>query len=368
VPPQDVGERQYLEQWSGGRCTRRCDGEIELLTNQACICIATDDMRCKPKTRLSVMLRDIEGLGTWRIESNGWGTASTLPGTAQFLMQHGGYVSATLYLQPRSRVTEVNGKPQTQNWMVPALEVEGITPGQLNGGTNGGGSAAVGQGQQRAVAEQQAPAISAPVEQAPLRDFVADIMAAETPDDVMALFNLAKSLGVPNPTEVTAAAKARGTELKQQAEQQMSPVGHIAAAQAATTMDQLTAALSAAQLKGFGTDMTGTTKDPVALAFKKRHLELASAEAGTADAPPPPVPQPAPGQPQEREALWSQIVAASPFDRTADLTEDFSSKHHVLPSQATPEQLATYLDELTSGTRNQTPATVPAAAEDGVPF
>jgi hypothetical protein len=134
VPPQDVDARQYMEQWAGSRCVRRCDGETELLNNTPCVCIATDNMQCKPKTRLSVMLRDIEGLGTWRIESNGWGTATTLPGTAEFLMRQGGYVSATLYLQPRSRVVEVNGKSQTQNWMVPALEVEGITPGELNTG------------------------------------------------------------------------------------------------------------------------------------------------------------------------------------------------------------------------------------------
>src|SRR5581483_86103 len=57
VPPQDIGEKQYMESWAAGRCIRRCDGEVELLTNRACLCLAADSMVCKPKTRLIVFLR-----------------------------------------------------------------------------------------------------------------------------------------------------------------------------------------------------------------------------------------------------------------------------------------------------------------------
>lgn len=365
VPPQPVS--QWYELWTGGGCVRRCDGQREIIKEKPCLCALADERACKPTTRLNVVLKDVEGIGVFRLESHGYYAATELPQVASFLEQAGGYVSATLILEARV-VKKVDEKPK--HFMVPAIEIEGVTPGQLVSGQVIRPQIADGAAP-RPVAGSQAPAISAPVEPTPSRDFVKEILAAETPGAVMALFDEAKRVGVRNPAEVTAAAKARGTELTQQAEQQMSPVGHIAAAQAATTMDQLTAALSAAQLKGFGNDMSDNTKDPVALAFKKRHLELASAEAGTTAAPPPPSPQPAQAQPQEREALWSQIVAASPFDRTADLTEDFSSKHHVLPSQASPEQLATYLADLTSSTRAQAisaPAEAPAADFDQPPF
>lgn len=356
----------------------------EELSGQPCLCVAQwgpdfhetapRQVACQMTTRLNVMLPDMPDIGAWRMETHSFYSANEISAAVDTLKGAIGdraLIPVRLRIEPRTRVA----KGQTKQFPVVVVELRGGTTGQVLAGM--APTVAVTAGQQpppqepQAVAGSQTPAISAPVEPAPKRDFVKEILAAETPDDVMALFNLAKSLGVSNPDKVTAAAKARGTELKQQAEQQMSPVAHIAAAQAATTMDQLTAALTAAQLKGFGNDMSDNTKDTVALAFKKRHLELASAEAGTAAAPPPPVPQPAPGQPQEREALWSQIVAASPFDRTADLTEDFSSKHHALPSQATPEQLATYLAELTSGTRAQTtsaPAEAPAADFDQPPF
>lgn len=313
VPPQDVGARQYMEQWAGGRCTRRCDGETELLTNLACICVATDDMRCKPKTRLSVMLRDIEGVGTWRIESNGWGTAGTLPGTADFLMQHGGYVSATLYLQPRSRVVEVNGKPQTQSWMVPALIVKGITPGELNSGT-GGSTAAVGQNQQQAVGGQAAPAIEAPAPAVP-------------------------------------------------AEQQ-DPGYWVKVAEGCQTTAQLTEQLSRAQAAGFGKNFRDTS-EPVGQAFiaAKRRLDAAA--------------QPAPVvvPPADPAALWSQIVAAGGargFDRTSDLEDAFA--HHyegATPGTADVVQLEEFLKDLQGGRIHPSqPVTVPAGsgADEPVPF
>lgn len=128
VPPASVS--QYMETWSGGGCQRRCDGETELLSGGACICAAQDNMVCKPTTRLSVMLRDIPGLGVWRLESHGWNAAAELPDTAEFLARAGGYIGAWLYLKPQRSVKD----GQTRDWMVPALEVEGVTPAQLLAG------------------------------------------------------------------------------------------------------------------------------------------------------------------------------------------------------------------------------------------
>lgn len=350
LPPGDPLSQSY-ESWSRGGCQRRCDGVSEELSGEPCLCVAKwgpdfhqvapRDAACKMTTRLNVLLPEMPDIGVWRAETHSYYSANEVAAAVDMLKGSIGVdklVPVRLRIEQRTRVAE--GK--TKQFPVVAVELRGGTAQQVLSGT--APTVAVTAGQQpQAVASGQHAAISAPVEPTPLRDFVADIMAAETTDDVMALFNLAKSLNVPNPDAVTAAAKARGTELKQQAEQLKSPVGHIAAAQAATTTDELTDALRNAQAAGFGKDMNDAT-DPVAKAFKARHMELASADAGTAAAPP-----------LERESLWSQIVAASPFDRLPDLEADFSTRHQVLPGQATPEQLATYLAELTSGTRTQTP-------------
>lgn len=201
VPPQDPDASQYMESWSGGRCVRRCDGETELLSGSDCPCIASDDMVCKPKTRLSVMLRDIEGIGTWRVESNGWNAASKLPSTIAFLNNYGGYTSAWLYLVPGKKVVEVNGKVQTITWMEPALRVEGVTSGQLAAGA---GPAAVG--------SSDRPAL----EGGARRDLVALIASAQTRDEVLELWREAKETGAGNPEQIEAAAKARVQQLLEQ--------------------------------------------------------------------------------------------------------------------------------------------------------
>jgi hypothetical protein len=108
-----------------------------MLSGGACICAAQDSMICKPTTRLSVMLRDIPGLGVWRLESHGWNAAAELPDTAEFLARAGGYIGAWLYLKPQRSVKD----GQTRDWMVPALEVEDVTPAQLLAGKSGGAPA-----------------------------------------------------------------------------------------------------------------------------------------------------------------------------------------------------------------------------------
>ena len=196
VPPASVS--QYMESWSGGGCQRRCDGETELLSGEACICNRTEQMLCKPTTRLSVMLRDIPGLGVWRLESHGWNAAAELPDTAEFLARAGGYIPASLYLKPQRSVAD--GK--TRDWMVPALEVEGVTPAQLLAG--GSGPAAIGSSTQAAL------------EAAPRRDLVALIGAAQTRDDVLELWREARDTGAPNAAQIEAAAKARVQQLLEQ--------------------------------------------------------------------------------------------------------------------------------------------------------
>jgi hypothetical protein len=132
VPPQPVS--QWYELWSGGGCQRRCDGTTELLSADPCMCSPEPEAReCKPTTRLNVMLRDVPGLGVWRLESHGYYAAVELPAVAEFLASTRGYVPAALVLE--ERISKRNG--QTRRYMVPAIEVEQVTPAQLLAGQGG---------------------------------------------------------------------------------------------------------------------------------------------------------------------------------------------------------------------------------------
>ena len=77
---------QAWELWKGGTCERRCDGRTEELSGNPCICGpargSSDDV-CDVVTRLSVILPRLPGLGVWRLDSGGWGAASTIPSTCR---------------------------------------------------------------------------------------------------------------------------------------------------------------------------------------------------------------------------------------------------------------------------------------------
>lgn len=125
VPPQPV--TQWYETWSGGGCQRRCDGVREVLKDRPCVCGPDPaDRECKPTTRLNVVLREVEGIGVFRLETHGYYAAVELPMAAELLAQAAGYVSGFLALEERMVVRD--GK--TQRFMVPVLDI-GITPQQL---------------------------------------------------------------------------------------------------------------------------------------------------------------------------------------------------------------------------------------------
>lgn len=125
VPPRTLN--QYMELWTDGGCQRRCDGDTETRTGQPCLCRQAGALACKPTTRLTVMLADVQGLGVWRLESHGWTAAAELPPTVNVMSRLGSYVSAYLYLKTIRRTFE----GQVREFIVPGLEVEGITPAAL---------------------------------------------------------------------------------------------------------------------------------------------------------------------------------------------------------------------------------------------
>ncbi|MGH3535850.1 MAG: hypothetical protein ACRDQG_14250 [Pseudonocardiaceae bacterium] len=135
VPPSDMAFSQHYEMWSAGGCQRRCDGVTETLGDRPCLC-DPDARECAIHTRLSVMLRDLAGLGVWRIDTSGYYAAVELGGAVQVVQAAAGrgvMLPARLRLEPRTVKRQVDGKPQTRNFAVPVLDID-ITPAQLIGG------------------------------------------------------------------------------------------------------------------------------------------------------------------------------------------------------------------------------------------
>lgn len=210
VPPQPVS--QYFELWSGGGCQRRCDGQTELLKDRPCLCGPDPEGReCKPTTRLNVILRDVEGIGVWRLESHGYYSAVELPEVADFLAHARQYVSAWLSLEQRTAIRD--GK--TRRWMVPTLEVD-VTPAQLMSGSSP--AAAIGSA---TAAIKSGPAALPAAGKAQLSDDEIDmarkqIAAAVSREQLRAVWDqFARHFDMP--AVLVTEFKARGSQLNQAA-------------------------------------------------------------------------------------------------------------------------------------------------------
>jgi hypothetical protein len=133
VPPSAMAFSQHYELWSAGGCARRCNGQTEELSQQACLC-DPDARECDIHTRLSIMIRDLPGLALWRIDTQGWYAARELAGAVEVIAMAAGrgiMIPARLLLEQRSvKRPGKDGKPQTLRFAVPRLD-PGITPGQL---------------------------------------------------------------------------------------------------------------------------------------------------------------------------------------------------------------------------------------------
>lgn len=137
VPPSEMSFSQHYELWAAGGCQRRCDGVTESIGDRPCVC-DPDQRECSIHTRLSVMLRDLSGLGVWRIDTSGWYAAVELGGAVQVVQSaagRGALLPARLRLEQRSvKRFDADGKSQTRRFAVPVLDVE-VTPAELLGGS-----------------------------------------------------------------------------------------------------------------------------------------------------------------------------------------------------------------------------------------
>lgn len=195
LPPGDPLTQAY-EQWTKGGCQVRCDGVTEQFTGNPCLCLArfgenwyerTKDV-CDSKSRLKVLLPDMPGLGVWRMETGSYYATNEIAGMVDVIrgsVGEGVLVPVRLRIEQRTRVAE--GK--TKQFVVPVLELRGVTAGELLAGhIDRAAIGAGGNGQQR-VAIEAGPA----KEERP--DYIAQAKAAVTLDQWRAVWNACKEAG-----------------------------------------------------------------------------------------------------------------------------------------------------------------------------
>lgn len=128
VPPGGLALTQWYELWSGGGCLRRCDGQTEYVGDQGCIC-DPEKRECSIHTRLSVVLSDLQGLGVWRLDTQGWYAATELGSVVPLLegaAERGRFLPARLRLEQRQVLRD--GK--TMKFAVPVIDID-VTVGQM---------------------------------------------------------------------------------------------------------------------------------------------------------------------------------------------------------------------------------------------
>lgn len=211
------GFSQWMETWSGGGCIHRCDGVTNVITGEACdteetVQVGRDRINphraARPTTRLSVMLRDVESLGVWRMETHGWNAAAELPSMAELAMYVGDLVPATLHLVERSSKVEVAGKVTTSRYVVPVLDlaVSKQRLVELVGAQTGAGMALAGGPSSGMPQIEDAPA-------GPVPDYFSAIPALTTRDDLNDLWRAAGERGHLT-EELKAAIIVRGQEIE----------------------------------------------------------------------------------------------------------------------------------------------------------
>lgn len=131
VPPQDPAESQWFEMWSKGGCLRRCDGQTERISGNACMCDPDPQERdCKMHTRIRVLLEEVPGIGVWRVDTGSFYAAVELPSVAAILAAANGLIPGKLILDQRT----VTRGGKTFNFAVPVLDIAEFTPAELLSG------------------------------------------------------------------------------------------------------------------------------------------------------------------------------------------------------------------------------------------
>lgn len=230
VPPGDMAFSQAYEVWSAGGCKVRCDGRWDFQGDKACHCDPTA-RACDIHTRLSVMLPDLPGLGTWRLDTQGYYAAVELGGVvdlAASYSERGQMLPARLRLEQRSvKRVKPNGQPETRRFAVPVLDLDvhplaltGLQPaGALEAGPGAGARfepvpAELPTGPETTVAEQ-VQALDAPAPR-PRRNAAAPIPATgtapRTAEDVARQEPIRPPEIIPRPSQPPAGERVKETD------------------------------------------------------------------------------------------------------------------------------------------------------------
>jgi hypothetical protein len=132
LPAGDPLSQSY-EMWSGGGCSRRCDGVTERLSGEACVCLARygedwherkADEVCRPTSRVGVFLPDLPDLGVWRLETKSYYAADALAGGLDTVLQATegrGLMPVRMWIEQRSAVRGGKTKQFQVVMVVPSL-------------------------------------------------------------------------------------------------------------------------------------------------------------------------------------------------------------------------------------------------------
>lgn len=257
------GLSQWLEYWQGGGCLHRCDGEVNVLTNEPCDLneMVTTRVKgkevqvnphteAKPTTRVSMMLPELESIGVWRLESHGWNAAVEIPAVAELAQFVGDLVPASLDLVERRAIKD--GK--TSRFVVPVLDLKIATHRLrelIEAKVNGNVLAAPAGSGGRPALEAGGNASSTGGDEAPVEDAYTKplglVTGATTHEELVWIWDRAKQLGLvgtevaesPRKVEFTEAWKAKAHEIQDGA----PPAAGEAAAPAADGEDVVDAEL-----------------------------------------------------------------------------------------------------------------------------
>jgi hypothetical protein len=232
VPPQRVDP--WYEQWGRGVCTRRCDGERDIVHDSPCDC-DPEERSCKPVVRLNVMLADVQGLGVWRLETHGMNAISELAMLAELLGRVSMPLPARLVLRTETRkfFNREKKKVEKREFPVPSLLFDQVTARQVQVGgdaltqavTGGvGAQTAIGPSQAvpgpAAVAATPAPPPAARAARLTPNEVMSQIASATDPEQIKTLWTRLSSEKISFGPEIDRGLKdrmiARGQELSAQ--------------------------------------------------------------------------------------------------------------------------------------------------------
>lgn len=224
LPPGDPLS-QSLELWSAAGVSRRCDGVTEFQSDCPCICRAKfgDEFYeqpvgsvCAETTRLNVFLPEMPDVGVWRMETKSHYAAMEIAGAVDLIKGAVGFEAVIpIRLRIEQRQRKANG--ETKKYQVIALELRGITTGQVLGGSVMGALTAPERPAIEAAKGISAPVVSGepdgrvvPVAvQIDVESVKAAIGAVDNLDDLRALWSDVKAAGLDS------LAMARAAELQQ---------------------------------------------------------------------------------------------------------------------------------------------------------